>query len=464
MKVTKESTGELTAILQIDLMEEDYAEAVSKQLKDMRRKANMPGFRPGQVPMGMIKKMYEKGLIAEEVQNLINRSMFEFIEKEGIKILGHPLANEEKTGEIDWENQKDFTFYFDIGLEPEFELDLGNIEAEYFKIGASEKMLEDQIKRITSQFSNPSNPELSEEDDVIFGDFTEIDEEGNAVEDGIKIGSTVTPSIIQQEDIKKKFIGLKIKSEVIFQLTKEFSAPVDIASMLEIKKEEAEVIDTRMKFVVDEISRMVPAEINKDLFDKAFPNQNIETEEEFRAKVKEDIENVYSRESDKFFLNTASTRILDETPFEIPDEFMKRWIIASRASEENPAEELMEQYSKYHKSLKWQLLENKLVEKYSISVDRDELKDYYKTEVLSMYFPKGEGEDEEATKQREETLENIAENMLNNEEQSKQIFDFLVETKLTNTIKENIKLKETIVDLEGFNEEVKKFNEAWENQ
>ncbi|MCK9321575.1 MAG: trigger factor family protein, partial [Bacteroidales bacterium] len=221
MKVTKENTGNLTAVLRIDIAQEDYTPKLEEQLKSYRRKANVPGFRPGQAPIGMIKKMYEIPLRAEIIEKAMSDAMYDYIDKEKVRILGYPLANEEKTV-IDWNNQKEFTFYFDIALEPEFDINLENIEETYYEIEPSEEMLDNFVIDIQRRFGQFSSPESIEEGDMIYGEIIEVDEEGNVKEGGIKEQTSIFIDKIAQKTIQKKFIGKQKNSEIIFNPSKAF--------------------------------------------------------------------------------------------------------------------------------------------------------------------------------------------------------------------------------------------------
>ncbi|MFA6705706.1 MAG: trigger factor [Bacteroidales bacterium] len=448
MKVTKENTDEKTAILRIDISEQDYAQKLDEQLKTYRRKANVPGFRPGQVPMGMIKKIYEAPIRAEIIEKTISDVMYEYLENEKVDILGYPLSNDEKT-KIDWDTQKDYTFYFDIALQPQFEINLDNIEETYYNIEPSEEMLVKFIEDLQRRFGQFSSPEKIEEIDLVYGEVLELDNEGNVKEDGIKTSTSLAVNMIAQKTIQDQFIGKEKDSEIVFNIAKAFPNEIDLASMLRIDKEKAKDFSSDVKFVVSSINRVVAHELNEELFEKAYKNQDIKTIEDFRQRAKKDLSETYTRESDRFFTNAATQKIVKETVFELPDEFMKRWLV-SNSQGKLSAEQVEKDYTMYEESLKWQLIETKLSEKFSLSISKEEVKTYFKEALLGNYFPQAEDETEEQAQERIEAMENVAENMMKNQEQTKQVYDYLFDQKLSKALRENLKVKEKSVTVEEF--------------
>jgi trigger factor len=204
-----------------------------------------------------------------------------------------------------------------------------------------------------------------------------------------------------------------------------------------------------VKFVVSSINRVVAHELNEELFEKAYKNQDIKTIEDFRQRAKKDLSETYTRESDRFFTNAATQRIVKETVFELPDEFMKRWLV-SNSQGKLSAEQVEKDYTMYEESLKWQLIETKLSEKFSLSISKEEVKTYFKEALLGNYFPQAEDETEEQAQERIEAMENVAENMMKNQEQTKQVYDYLFDQKLSKALRENLKVKEKSVTVEEF--------------
>ncbi len=455
MNVTKEMTGDLTAVLKIDVTAADYAESVEKELKEYRKKANMPGFRPGQVPMGIVRKMYEKSLCAEQVQKLMTDAMYKYIEDNKLEILGNPMANNEKTQTIDWDNQKDFTFYFDIAMQPEFQLDLAAQDVTYYDIVPTEEMLNKFIEDIQRRFGKFESPETIEETDLVYGEIEELDENGSVKEDGIKVTTSLAVDLISMVTIKKKFIGAKKDDVITFNLAKAFKNTTEIASMLRIDKEQAKQFKSDVNFKVTRISRVIKHELNEELFEMAYKGKGIKTEEDFKKAAKEDLCNTYSNQADRYFMDSVSKALVENTKIDLPDEFLKRWLVEINQGKVE-SKEIIDNYDKYRDSIKWQLIEGKLVDKYKLNVSSEDVKDYYKTALVRNYFPVPEDATEEQIKETEEAVEKVATNMLENKEQSRQVYEYLFEDKLIKALKADMKYQTKQVDTEEFAKIIKK--------
>lgn len=455
MNVTKETTGDLTAVLKIEVSSEDYKEAVEKELKNYRKKANMPGFRPGQVPMGLIKKMYEKPVRAEQVQNVMTEAMYKYIDDNKIELLGTPMANNEKTPQIDWDNQFDYTFYFDIALQPSFDIDLGSQNTTYYRITPTDDILNRFVEDIQRRFGKFEVPETVGENDLVYGEIKELDQEGNVKEGGIQTPTSLSVDLISMVTIKKKFLGAKKDDVIVFNLAKAFKNVTELAAMLRIDKEKAKEFKSDVEFRISSISRITKHELNEELYSKAYANRNIKTEEEFRQAAKEDLVNTYSKEADRYFLNETSKQLVETSKIELPDEFMKRWLVETNQGKVDE-KEITDNYNTYRDSIKWQLIESKLMEKYKLEVSKDEIKTYYKDALISNYFPVVENETEEQKNEREKSIEKIADNMLENKEQGKQVYEYLFDQKLTATLKSQTKCEIKEISMEDFSQLIKK--------
>lgn len=455
MNVTKETTGDLTAVLKIEVSSEDYKEAVEKELKNYRKKANMPGFRPGQVPMGLIKKMYEKPVRAEQVQNVMTEAMYKYIDDNKIELLGTPMANNDKTPQIDWDNQFDYTFYFDIALQPSFDIDLSSQNTTYYRITPTDDILNRFVEDIQRRFGKFEVPETVGENDLVYGEIKELDQEGNVKEGGIQTPTSLSVDLISMVTIKKKFLGAKKDDVIVFNLAKAFKNVTELAAMLRIDKEKAKEFKSDVEFRISSISRITKHELNEELYSKAYANRNIKTEEEFRQAAKEDLVNTYSKEADRYFLNETSKQLVETSKIELPDEFMKRWLIETNQGKVDE-KEITDNYNTYRDSIKWQLIESKLMEKYKLEVSKDEIKTYYKDALISNYFPVVENETEEQKNEREKSIEKIADNMLENKEQGKQVYEYLFDQKLTATLKSQTKCEIKEISMEDFSQLIKK--------
>lgn len=449
MNVTKETTGNLTAVLKIDVLAADYTDAVNKELKDYRKKANIPGFRPGQVPMGMIKKMYEKSVIADQVQRIMSDALYKYIDDNKLSILGSPIANNEKTPSIDWNTQKDFTFYFDIATQPEFELNLTSQDVTYYEITPTDEMLDKFIEDIQRRFGKFESPETIGETDMVYGEIEELDEEGNVKEGGVKTSTSLSVDLISMATIRKKFIGAKKEDVITFNIAKAFKNTTELAAMLRIDKEAAKTFKSDVNFKVSSISRVTKHEINEELFEMAYKGKGITTEEDFRKAANEDLCGTYTNQADRYFMDQASKALVENTSIELPDEFLQRWLIETNQGK-IAEQEIIDNYATYRDSIKWQLIEGKLIDTYKLDVSSEELKEYYKTALISNYFPIPADATEEQIKESEAAVEKIANNMLENKEQSRQVYEFLFEQKLTNTLKAEMKHANKSVTIDEF--------------
>ena len=256
MNITQENNGELTAIIHINLKEEDYQDSVKKQLTDYQKKANMPGFRPGKVPMGMIKKMYGKGVLVEEVNKTVSDALNNYILENKINVLGYPLPNTEKTTQLDFDKAESFDFYFDIGIAPDFEIELSDkIAVPYYTIKVEEKDIDKAVKDIQVRFAEEENPEVAEETDGFQGKFFELDGEGNLVEGGVEHHAFFRIEDIKLKTIQKKLIGKKAEDAVDFNLTKAFKDENKVRSLLHLHEGQEDKLNADYQFVIEKVVR-----------------------------------------------------------------------------------------------------------------------------------------------------------------------------------------------------------------
>jgi trigger factor len=444
MNITKEDTGELTATVRIDIEESDYAEAVKKVLKDYQKNAKMPGFRPGKVPFGIIKKMYGKAVIADEVNKLLSESLNNYLKDNEINILGYPLANEEKTSRIDFENEKDFSFYFDIGLSPEPDFELSDkIKVDSYNVNADDTTLDKQIEHILSSNGSHIHPEESGEEDIIKGKIEEVDEQENLVENGISNDTSIAVDLIKLKTIKKKFTGLKKGDKVLFNPLKATKSEVETSTMLGIKKEDVKEYDKNFQFTVEEITRNIPAELNEELFNKIFPGLEIKTENEFREKLREELNKSFENETEKKFLNDAMEKMVEIADISLPKEFMVKWMLDQKDNKLT-REEIEENFEEYAKSLKYQIIQNKIIKDENISVDEQEIRQQIKN-YFNMQMPASR-----ETDGHDERLDSIVDSIMKNEDEVNKINDQLYDQKIKDVLKEKIKRNNKNVTYEEF--------------
>jgi trigger factor len=445
MEITRENTGEYTATVKIAISPSDYNDNVNKVLKDYQRKANVPGFRPGHVPFGLVKKMYGSAVFADEVNKLVSDALLNYVREEKLDILGQPLPNTELTPVFDWKDEKDIQFYFDLGLSPQFELKLDDsIMVDYHRITVSDEMIGKYIEDLRQRYGSMESVDVSSEKDVITGEFRELDADGNILEDGIVNTSKLMISVIKDDEEKKKFVGIKPEESVTFNPTTVMSNTTEVATMLGITRDRAENLHSDFLFTVKEISSTVPAEVNSEFFDKVFPESGIDNEEDFRIKLKAETENSFISDSDHLFMHHAHDKLLEITPMQLPDEFLKRWLIDTNEGKLS-LEDLEKDYDKYASSMKWQLIENRIIKDFDIQVPDEEIKDYIKDRYLPGWRTMPLTED---LKSR---LDSLADNFLETKHDDvRRLLDGIYEMKVTAIVKSKVRLAEKEISYEEF--------------
>lgn len=443
MNVTTKKTDDLNAILTVSIKEEDYREVVDKTLSDYRKKANIPGFRPGKVPAGLVKKQFGKAILIEEVNKILQQSVFDHIKKEELNILGSPLPVEQD--DIDWDSQGDFDFNYELGLSPSFELNISaRTKMPFLKVVADEAMVDRYITDYARRFGTMSYPEAIEKDAILKGDFVELGEDGSAKEGGIAVNSTLALDAFTeatQNELIAKAVG------DTFEFTKEsFKDDFRLAAVLKVDEEVLAESSHKFSFTLRELSKIVPAELNQELFDKIFGEGVVKSEEEFKARIKEDAEKVFVGDSDRKFLLDVKKNLLEKTKFDLPETFLKKWM---RTSGEKPLteEEVEEQFPNMKEDMRWQIMQNRIISENKIEVNHQELVEFTKQLVLqqmAQYGQMPEGVD----------LDQIAHNVLGNREEAERIGDQLFERKLLEYFKSSFKIDEKELTYDEFVKEL----------
>ena len=439
MNITQEKIDALNAKLKVQLSSEDYQEKVEAVIVNYRKTASIPGFRKGKVPMGQVKKMIGKSVLIDEVNKLLQEAIYKHITDNNVEVLGNPLP---LTSEVDWENDTDFEFEYEMGLAPEFKVNLDKkSKFDYLQIVADKKMVDHYVTDMAKRYGKMTQPEKSEKTDLIMGEFTQLDVEGNILEGGINHTSSVALDIIQDKKAQNALEGLAEGDEVKLHITKDFSN--DAHHMLNIKKEELETLDSDFTFKVNKISRMEPADMSQDLFDKVFGKDTVKSEKEFRAKVKEEVEKSFISESDNKLKNDVILHLIKKTKLSLPDTFLKKWLVTT--NEQGLTEEQVEQeYEQYSKSLKWQLIENKIIKDNELEVKNEDVISHTKEIIISNFAQYGQPAPED------KKLEEIAVKVLGNEEERKKAYNQLYDVKTMILYKEKFSLKNKEVTYDEF--------------
>ncbi|MDF0715735.1 trigger factor [Muricauda sp. 334s03] len=432
MNITKEQIDDLNAVVKVAISKEDYQDKVEKILKDYRKQANIPGFRKGQVPMGLIKKQYGKAVLVDEVNKLLQDNLNKYLTEEKLDVLGNPLPKQQD--DFDWDKDN-LDFEFELGLAPSFDVNLKTKKAvTQYKIVADKKMIEEQVERIQKQYGKLiSKTEVGNKDEIT-GFFANEEEE-------IDHKTTIEVDKIKSKKAVDALVGKKVGDTVTLNTKGLFKEDYLLPSALGIAKDKADGLKIDVIFTIEEINEREPAVLEQELFDKLFGEGNVSSEKELKDKIKEDSEKQFEQQSDQKLLNDITEKLIDETKFELPSEFLKKWI---QISGENPLteDEAKEEFEKSEKGLRYQLIEGKIIQENELQVQFDELKEFAKGFIKSQMAQYGHIDP------KEEELENVAARVMSNQDEVKRLSEQLMSQKLLDLYKEkaNLKVKEVSYD------------------
>jgi len=445
MNINKENIDDLNAVVRIQLTEKDYQEKVNEVLLDYRKKAKVDGFRPGKAPMGLVKKMYGMAVLVDEVNKLLSENLTKYIHDNEFRVLGEPLPNENSSA-IDWEKQKDFEFAFDIGIAPKFELSLSKRDkVKWYKIDIDESLVNDQIENYAKKFGEFEPAENCGTDDMIKGDLTELDDNEKQKEGGIvAIDALVALNTIADKEAKEQFVGLKVGDEIKIDMLKTFPNEAERASLLKIQKDQLEDISPTFLYTIGEVSRFAPAPIDQELFDKAYGPDQVKSEEEFRQKINDELQSQFDHESYYKFHVDAKDKLVKKTKLELPDEFLKRWMLATSKDEKMTKESLEEEYPRFSEDLKWQLIKDLITKEQEIKVEENEIKSEAVNVARAQFQQYG------IFDAPEDQLIQFSQNILTNEDEQRRIKERVVENKVISFVREAVKLDEQNVSMDEF--------------
>lgn len=445
MQVLREQTGGATATIEIQITKSDYAPEVDKALKDYQRKASVPGFRPGKVPFGMVKKMYGNSVIADVINKMVSKELNNHITDNNLKILGYPLSDVERTGTLDFDSENDLVFYFDIAMAPEFDIKLSEIELMYPKVKANTIEIEEAKERLLKDYPEVVFPDTVAENDAVELRLMEADQNHNEVEGGFATTIKVTSNELTDAEGNNPLFGKESGAEFIVNFQSLLGDDEKVIRLLKLKGEENHLVASNFNVIIDEIERKQQAELNEDFFKKVFPNEEIDAIEDFNARIAAEIEKQLEQQSDYYVYSLALKKLIDETPLELSQDFMKRWIV-DNADGKLSAQEVEEHYSDYEKSLRFQLIEDKLISIYpELKVEREEVRRF----VMSYFFgqfPAGM----EFGEEMEQRLSGTVDSILKNKEEEQRIVRQLLEKKMVKLFRNNLSLTEKEMSTEEF--------------
>ena len=447
MNITQTTKGENLISIKIAVEKADYEENVNNTLKQMRRKANVPGFRPGMVPMGMIKRMYGASAKMEALNNLVSDNLNKYIADNKINVIGYPLSDHDQQQPADLEKQDDMDFYFEAALRPEINIDYTNTMVDFYHIVAEEEDILHAIDDIVERNPNTSHPDIVGENDRLEMKLREA-KDGKEMENGFeKDGFYIHMDQIKDEECRKQLIGKEVGSEFIFNFAKALESEEAAAKVLG----EGAPAASDFNIIIDDALRNEKPELNEDFFEKIFPKQEVKDLDTFKQKVKEEMEKQFVAETDPILFNKMIDELVAAVHFDLPDTFLKRWIVENSQGK-TTAEDVEKNYEKdYVKGLRWQLIEDSIVTANpELIITNDELKTF----VLKQIFP---GIDYATLEDdMKANLDKIAANYLKDERQVEQLKNQLADIKMTAFLKGKMNINYTEINYKDF---IKKLEE-----
>ncbi|PPK99689.1 trigger factor [Parapedobacter indicus] len=445
MNISHQNIDEINAVITVDLGPEDYNPQVDKAIKEQAKKAKLPGFRPGMVPTSHIRRTYGKAILFDEINRLVSDQINQYISENKLDILGQPLPKEDDKNDYQWDFNDTFSFNYEIGLAPQFDVPF-NEKSKFpeYVIKADEETLESRIKNLRRSYGKMTNPEVSEDGDVLYSELKQLDADGNELEGGIVNTASVRTDLVDDKKIKKTLIGLKKDDELTLDVKKAFKNVSDVARILGVKEEEAESLEnTTFKLTVKNVNRLEEADLTEDFYDKLFGEGTVKTEAEFKEKVREEVESNLAQNAAQKLQNDLYLKGLDAVKVDFPEAFLKRWLKATNP--EIKEDELEEGFADFIKNLKWTLIENRIITQNGLEVKYEEVLALAKERIaaqIRMYSPGQEPTDQQ--------LAQYAVQLLGDKEQANRLFDEVKALKVFDYLKGLVKLEKKEIEYNKF--------------
>ncbi len=444
MDITQEKVDDLNAIIKITIAPEDYSPRVEKALKDQAKKANLPGFRKGMVPVAHIKKMYGKSILVEEINNTLNETLSKHLTDNKVEILGQPLPVMDESKEFKWDNTDVFEFKYELGLAPKVDIEISSKDKfTKYNVKADTETLEARIKNIRKSYGKMTNPEVAIEGDVLYADLVQLSPDGEIFEGGISSTGSIRLDLVTDKRILKSLVGLKKDAVVELDLQKAFdNNETVIAKLLNIGEEDAKDLKSKFQVTVKNVNRLEEADLNQEFFDKVFGPGVVSDEAGFKAKITEEIESMFKQDADRKLQNDMYTQLTEQTKMQLPEEFLRKWLKAT--NEKLSDEELEQGFGDFAKNLKWTLIENKIITDNEIKI---EYKDVFETAKerldaqFRMYSPQA---------MPEEQLAQYTATFLQEKENANRIFEEVKALKVFDYIQSTATLIEKEIDYNKF--------------
>jgi trigger factor len=442
MNISQENIDDLNAVINIEITPDDYKTQVDSAIKTQAKQAKLPGFRPGMVPASHIRRTYGKAILIDEINKLVGEKLNSFLSENNLEILGQPLPKEDSAQDYAWDFNEEYKFQYEIGLAPKVEIPFSDQDTltEYV-IKADEETLASRISNLRKSYGKRTNPEVSEGNDVLYGEITQVDSKGEPVEGGIVKTVSLRTDIIEDAKVKESLVGLKKDDVVSLDLKKAYDSAA-IARLLEIEEGKVEELDATFQVKIENINRLEEADMDQDFFDKIYPAGEVTTEEEFRARVTREIEDMFVQNAEQKLQNDMYTLGMDRVNVSFPTEFLKRWLKAT--NEKLTDEEIAEGYDDFEKNLKWTLIENKIIAENSLEIKYEEVVAAAKDRLaaqLQMYGQQG---------LPDEQLSQYANQLLQDKEQANRLFEEVKALKVFDHLKNVVKLEKQDIPYNEF--------------
>ena len=438
MNITRKDIDALNAVVTVNIEKDDYSAKVEKILSDYRKTANIPGFRKGHIPMGMIKKQYGKAVLIDEVNKLLQEALSKYINDEKLDVLGNPLPKPQD--DLNWDADN-FVFEFELGMAPQFDVKLKSRKAiTKYNIIANDKMINNQVDNIRKQYGKLVSKDVVEPGDEITGTFLNEEEEINA-------NSTFSLDVVKGKANEKKFLGAKIGDAITLKTKSLFKESNDLMTYLKVSKEKSEGLAVEVSFTISEINKRELADLDQELFDKLFGEGKIASVTELKERIKTDSEKQFLQQADQKLLNDVTEYLVESTKFDLPSEFLQKWMQTSGETEIS-LEQAKEEYEKSEKSIRYQLIEGKLIQENDLQIQFDDLKAFANDMIKAQMAQFGQ------LNPSEKELDDIAARILSNKDEVKRLSDQLMSQKLLELFKAEANLKDKEISYDDFVKEV----------
>ncbi|MBC7864931.1 MAG: trigger factor [Bacteroidia bacterium] len=442
MNIQQENIDELNAVVTIKVGPEDYDNQYEKAVKKVQQQVAMPGFRPGKVPNSLVKKKYGKSILLEELNKVLSESLNNYISENKLEILGHPLAKTNQDN-LDLDNQKEFSFSFDLGLAPQINVEVSSATTmPYSVIKVDDELVEKYVKDVRKNNGKPINPEVAGDKDVLFLDIVQLDENGTILPGGIFKSTSIGIERLKNDAAKAKLTGLKKEDKVVVNIKELYETPVEMNISLGVDKTAAETLDCNLQLTVKNIARLEDAEMNQELFDKIYGEGVVTTEEDFRKKIGEELAVMFSIDADKKFFGDVQEKLLNENNVQLPDEFLKRWLLTAN-DKTVTIEQIENDYENWSRMMKWKLIEGKVARNFELKVTAEEMKEETARFVIDQYRKYGQHPDEKE-------LDKMVHTILAKEDEARKIADNIMDRKLLVLFKSTFTLENKEVAYDEF--------------